>query len=220
MVTIQSIEHDGHVVALIAGGRALIGDELAGSTLALVRAKCLYALEVQAGERPGPYSDEAATRYARSRSRSRTVTSRARAPGSAADPARPGWRTAPGCGPAPSRTASTLTRAVGEGTGPAPVASMSSDSRPGTCWVARSRAALCSCSIGPCRGCGAATSTVTCNPRRPRATHPGQAFEAPPSLREQSFRPALLLLVQRERLAGVGKDRRFHGEGGVCAESA
>jgi hypothetical protein len=30
-----------------------------------VRAKCLYALEVQVGERPGPYSDEAATRYAR-----------------------------------------------------------------------------------------------------------------------------------------------------------
>jgi len=64
MVTIQPIEHDGHVVALVAGGRALIGDELAGATLTLVRAKCLYALEVQADERPGPYSDLAATRYA------------------------------------------------------------------------------------------------------------------------------------------------------------
>ena len=64
MVRIQPIEHDGHVVALVAGGRALIGDRLAGHMLALVRAKCLYALEVQAGERPGPYSDEAATRYA------------------------------------------------------------------------------------------------------------------------------------------------------------
>jgi hypothetical protein len=64
MVTIQPIEHDGHVVALVAGGRALIGDELAGGALALVRAKCLYALEVQADERPGPYSDLAATRYA------------------------------------------------------------------------------------------------------------------------------------------------------------
>jgi hypothetical protein len=56
MVTIQPIEHDGHVVAL-------------------VRAKCLYALEVQVGERPGPYSDEAATRYALAHShpaRSRT----------------------------------------------------------------------------------------------------------------------------------------------------
>ena len=65
MVRIQPIEHDGHVVALVAGGRALIGDQLADPALALVRAKCLYALEVQAGERPGPYSDEAATRYAR-----------------------------------------------------------------------------------------------------------------------------------------------------------
>jgi hypothetical protein len=65
MVTIQPIEHDGHVVALVADGRALIGDELAGGALALVRAKCLYALAVQAGERPGPYNDQAATRYAR-----------------------------------------------------------------------------------------------------------------------------------------------------------
>jgi hypothetical protein len=37
---------------------ALIGDKLA---LALMRAECLYALEVQAGERTGPWSDEAAT---------------------------------------------------------------------------------------------------------------------------------------------------------------
>jgi UDP-N-acetylmuramate dehydrogenase len=54
MVTIQPIEHDGHVVALVAGGRALLGDQLSGRTLALVRAKCLYALEVQAGERWDP----------------------------------------------------------------------------------------------------------------------------------------------------------------------
>ena len=64
MVTIQPIEHGGRVVGLVVGGRALIADELAESALALVRAKCLYALEVQAGERAGPYSDEAATRYA------------------------------------------------------------------------------------------------------------------------------------------------------------
>jgi hypothetical protein len=63
MVTIQPIKHDGHVVALVAGGRALLGDQLAGLTLVLVRAKCLYALEVQAGERAGPYDEQAATRY-------------------------------------------------------------------------------------------------------------------------------------------------------------
>jgi hypothetical protein len=71
MVTIQPIEHYGRVVAVVAGCRALIGDELAGGTLALVRAKCLFALEVQAGERPGPYSDKAATRCARRAARAR-----------------------------------------------------------------------------------------------------------------------------------------------------
>jgi hypothetical protein len=64
MVTVQAIEHHGHVVALVAGERALIGPELAGDALALVRAKCAYALEIQAGTRLGPYTDEAATRYA------------------------------------------------------------------------------------------------------------------------------------------------------------
>jgi hypothetical protein len=64
MVTIQPIHHDGHVVALVAGDRALIGEELRGRALALVQAKCLYALEIQAGECPGPYTEAAATRYA------------------------------------------------------------------------------------------------------------------------------------------------------------
>ena len=43
---------------------ALIADELAADALALVRAKCLFALEVHAGQRPDPYHDHAATRYA------------------------------------------------------------------------------------------------------------------------------------------------------------
>jgi hypothetical protein len=64
MVTIERIEHAGQVVAWVAAGRALIADGLADEALALVRAKCLYALQVQAGERPGPYREEAATRYA------------------------------------------------------------------------------------------------------------------------------------------------------------
>jgi hypothetical protein len=64
MVTIQPIQHDGHVAALVADGQALIGDELSGRALALVKAKCLYALEVQAGEHPRPYSEAAAARYA------------------------------------------------------------------------------------------------------------------------------------------------------------
>jgi hypothetical protein len=60
--TIQAIEHDGHVAALVAGGRAALGDQVTGRTLALVCAKC--RLEVQAGGRAGPYSVQAATRHA------------------------------------------------------------------------------------------------------------------------------------------------------------
>jgi hypothetical protein len=64
MVTIEPIEHGGRVVALVTGGRALIADGLGAYAVAVVRAKCLYALDVQAGERPGRYTDAAATRYA------------------------------------------------------------------------------------------------------------------------------------------------------------
>lgn len=66
MATIQRIHHDGDVVAFVVGGRAVITGGLAGDASDLVRAKCLYALEIAAGERPGPYTDGAATAYARS----------------------------------------------------------------------------------------------------------------------------------------------------------
>ena len=64
MLGSQAIQDDGHVVALVAGGRALNDDGLTGAALARVRAKCLYALEIQAGTRPGPYADESAGRSA------------------------------------------------------------------------------------------------------------------------------------------------------------
>jgi hypothetical protein len=66
MIAIQQIRHDGDVVAWVVGSRAVITSGLDGDALDLVRAKSLYALEVQAGERPGPYTDGAATAYARS----------------------------------------------------------------------------------------------------------------------------------------------------------
>jgi hypothetical protein len=65
MPTIQPIEHDGHVVALVAGERAIVSDELQAADRRLIHAKCFYALQIQAGERPGPYTDLDATRYAR-----------------------------------------------------------------------------------------------------------------------------------------------------------
>ena len=65
MAAIQRIHHDGDVVAFVVGGRAVITGGLADDAFDVVRAKCLYALEVQAGEQRGPYSDRAATAYAR-----------------------------------------------------------------------------------------------------------------------------------------------------------
>ena len=66
MVAIQQIRHDGNVVAWVCGGRAVITGGLARHALDLVQAKCLYALEIQTGGQPGPYTDRAATAYARS----------------------------------------------------------------------------------------------------------------------------------------------------------
>src|SRR5215213_9295993 len=63
MVTIQPTEQDGQLVALVAGGRALIDEQLAGDALALVQAKCLYALEIEAQTLPGPYAEPAASRF-------------------------------------------------------------------------------------------------------------------------------------------------------------
>jgi hypothetical protein len=55
---------EGDVVAFVVGGQALISDRLSDDAFVLVRAKCLYALQVEAGRRPAPYTDAAATRYA------------------------------------------------------------------------------------------------------------------------------------------------------------
>ncbi|HEX5618027.1 MAG TPA: hypothetical protein VFX51_06380 [Solirubrobacteraceae bacterium] len=66
MVAFQQIHHDGDVVAWVCNGRAVITGGLVGDAFDLVRAKCLYALEVQAGGQPGPYTDRAATAYTRS----------------------------------------------------------------------------------------------------------------------------------------------------------
>jgi hypothetical protein len=64
MVSIQAIEHAGRIVALAFRGHALIGERVAHEALPIVQAKCLYALEIQAGTLPGPYSEPAATRFA------------------------------------------------------------------------------------------------------------------------------------------------------------
>jgi hypothetical protein len=64
MVSIQPIEHNGRIVALAFRGRALISEQLAPEELALVQAKCLYALEIEAGALRGAYTEPAATQFA------------------------------------------------------------------------------------------------------------------------------------------------------------
>ena len=72
MTAIQFIELDGQPVAVAAGGVAIIDADVIGEPLGRVQAKALYALEIQAGRRRGPYTDAGAERYAH-----RAVTRRA-----------------------------------------------------------------------------------------------------------------------------------------------
>ena len=65
MNRITIIELDGRAVAAVAGGQAIITRGLAAGELAHVQAKAVFALEIEAGERPGPYCDDGAERYAR-----------------------------------------------------------------------------------------------------------------------------------------------------------
>ena len=65
MKTIQIIELHGRPVALALGDEAIIADHVTGRDRRVVAGMALYALEVQASTRPGPYTDSAAEQYAR-----------------------------------------------------------------------------------------------------------------------------------------------------------
>ena len=64
MTAIHFIELDGQPVAVAADGLAIVDAGVIGEPLARVQAKALYALEIQAGRRRGPYTDADAERYA------------------------------------------------------------------------------------------------------------------------------------------------------------
>jgi hypothetical protein len=64
MPGLQQIIHNGKLAALIIAGQAIIDDTLADEQRRQVQAMCLYALEIQDGQRPGPYSDSDALGYA------------------------------------------------------------------------------------------------------------------------------------------------------------
>lgn len=69
MPTIQVIEHRGRPAALVVAGQAIIAEHLCGADRRTVQAKCAFALEIDAGDRPGPYEDAAAERFATARHR-------------------------------------------------------------------------------------------------------------------------------------------------------
>jgi len=65
MKTIQIINLHGKPAAIAVNGAAVIAQHVPAAALALVQAKALYALEIEACERPGPYTDTDAENYAR-----------------------------------------------------------------------------------------------------------------------------------------------------------
>jgi hypothetical protein len=65
MNTIQVIDLHGRPAALVIAGAAIIDTHVPHELLAHVQAKALYALQIEAGERPGPYRDTDAEHYAR-----------------------------------------------------------------------------------------------------------------------------------------------------------
>lgn len=65
MTDIQIIELDGRPVAAVIGtNQAVISDNLSEGLRGLAERMCLYALEIAAGNRPGPYGNEEALRHA------------------------------------------------------------------------------------------------------------------------------------------------------------
>jgi len=65
MPEIQIISLRGRSAAIVAGDSAIIAEHVPDELAAHVQAKALYALQIQAGELPGPYTDAAAEQYAR-----------------------------------------------------------------------------------------------------------------------------------------------------------
>jgi hypothetical protein len=70
---VDEIRYQGRLVAVVAGGGGAIFDprlEARGPydpLLRFVAAMCRFAMEVELGLEPGPYTDERAERYARER---------------------------------------------------------------------------------------------------------------------------------------------------------
>ena len=64
MREIQPIIHHGTLAAVVIAGQAIISDTLPKHQHTIVKAMCLYAIEIADGRLPGPYSDTRALAYA------------------------------------------------------------------------------------------------------------------------------------------------------------
>jgi len=62
---LQKIVYRGRLAAVVLADQAILTDPLPEPDERTVKAMGLYALEVDAGLEPGPYTDERALRYAR-----------------------------------------------------------------------------------------------------------------------------------------------------------
>ena len=65
MRQIQVIELRGRAVALALVDEAILADNITDADRPIVAGMALYAIEIQTGNRPGPYTDADAERYAR-----------------------------------------------------------------------------------------------------------------------------------------------------------
>jgi hypothetical protein len=61
---LQPIIHNGHVAAAVIDQHAIILTGLSPVEQRHVQAMCHYAMRIEAGEVPGPYSDQEAEAYA------------------------------------------------------------------------------------------------------------------------------------------------------------
>jgi hypothetical protein len=63
MPTIQVIQRGGRAVALATNKGAIISDHVTGTERRIAAGMALYAIEILAGQRPGPYTDADAEQH-------------------------------------------------------------------------------------------------------------------------------------------------------------
>jgi hypothetical protein len=64
MSDMTKIIYQGRLAAVVIAEEAILTDPLPEPDERTVKAMCLYALEINAGQTPGPYTDENALDYA------------------------------------------------------------------------------------------------------------------------------------------------------------